>query len=409
MAGPTAGPSRAALEPIWGMAAKLMQMPGSTRSFVTLDGLRGIAALAVVTRHAPAFFSSISIYVLPLDGSKVPILVGPFRESYLAVDFFFALSGFVLAHAYGDRLRRGMSATRFMTIRLIRLYPLYFFALLISLPLFLWGFARGGIDPTYPMGNWLFAVLFLPSLASHSLLFPLNVPAWSLFYELLANAAFGLIGRFLDNTLLLSIVIFSGLVLLFAVYFGWLGFGASGSGELDIGFLWRGFGAGAARVTFSFFAGILVFRVWKNYHLRFNVPSVFVVAALMAILVANPPDRFQAAFDLVATLLVFPCLIFLGASSVPSWLPSRLFKWIGAASYAIYVLQAPLYDLTSHAVAHLNGRNLSELSWTWGVAFVVFVLGFATIADKYFDRPVREKLSASLRTSAKAAAISGPI
>src|SRR5665213_808430 len=199
-------------------------MSESTRSFVTLDGLRGIAALAVVTRHAPAFFSFISIYVLPLDGSKVPIPVGPFRESYLAVDFFFALSGFVLAHAYGDRLRGGMSATRFMTIRLIRLYPLYFLALLISLPLFLWGFARGGIAPTYPMSNWLFAVLFLPSLASPNALFPLNYPAWSLFFELLANAAFGLIGRHLENTLLLSIVMFSGLVLLFSVYFGWLGF-----------------------------------------------------------------------------------------------------------------------------------------------------------------------------------------
>jgi peptidoglycan/LPS O-acetylase OafA/YrhL len=56
-----------------------------------------------------------------------------------------------------------------------------------------------------------------------------------------------------------------------------------------------------------------------------------------------------------------------------------------------------------------RGATLAELLWTWGVAFVVFVLGVATIADKYFDRPVREKLSASLRTSAKAAAISGPI
>jgi peptidoglycan/LPS O-acetylase OafA/YrhL len=369
-------------------------MLGGTRSFVTLDGLRGIAALAVVTRHAPAFFSSISIYLLPLDGSKDPISVGPFRESYLAVDFFFVLSGFVLAHAYGDRVRGKMSAARFMTIRLIRLYPLYFLALLISLPLTVWRFARDGFDPSYPISNWIFAVLFLPSLASPTL-FPLNVPAWSLFYELLANAAFALIGHHLKNSLLLLMVIFSGLVLLLAVYFGWLGFGASGNGEMDIGFLWSGFGAGVARVAFSFFAGILVFRTWQIWHPRIriiNVPSILVVASLTAILAANPSNRFQATYDLVATLLLFPILIFLGASSVPSWLPSRLFKWIGAASYAIYVLQSPLYDLTSRAVAHLKVDDLSQMPWTCGAAFLAFALGVATVADKYFDHPVREKL-----------------
>jgi hypothetical protein len=94
------------------------------REFTTLDGMRGIAALAVVTRHAPLYFESVSIFVQsPM--AKAPIAVGPFFESYLAVDFFFALSGFVLAHAYGHRLATGMSPGRFMAIRLIRLYPLY--------------------------------------------------------------------------------------------------------------------------------------------------------------------------------------------------------------------------------------------------------------------------------------------
>ena len=74
------------------------------RSFVTLDGLRGIAALAVVTRHAPYFRN-------------------PFFESYLAVDFFFVLSGFVLAHAYGQRLRGNLSILDFVKIRIVRLYP----------------------------------------------------------------------------------------------------------------------------------------------------------------------------------------------------------------------------------------------------------------------------------------------
>ena len=373
---------------------------GRTRSFVTLDGLRGVAALFVVARHAPTFFSSVSIYVLPSpEVAPIPMSIGPFFESYLAVDFFFALSGFVLAYAYGDRLRGGMSATRFMTIRLIRLYPLYFLALLIALVPFLWGLAHGGNDSAYSMSNWLFAVLFLPSLAS-PYLFPLNGPAWSLFFELLANAALGLFGRHLKKSLLLLIVTFAGSALLFAVYFRWLGFGSAGLGAMSDGWQWRAFGAGVVRVAFSFFAGILVFQTWKIWHprIQINVPPIFLVAALSAVLVANPPDRFQAAFDLVATLLVFPILIFLGASSAPSGLTSRLFRRIGAASYAVYVLQSPLYVLSNLVVAHFKGGSLSShLPWTWGAAFMVFVLAVAIIADKYFDRPVREAISSYLR------------
>jgi len=83
--------------------------------FEALDGLRGVAALSVVAAHVYFLFG----YAFPsID---------------LAVDFFFALSGFVLAHAYGERLRGGMGAGRFMLLRLIRLYPLYILGTTIGL------------------------------------------------------------------------------------------------------------------------------------------------------------------------------------------------------------------------------------------------------------------------------------
>jgi peptidoglycan/LPS O-acetylase OafA/YrhL len=108
-------------------------MDQAKREFTTLDGMRGIAALSVVTRHAPLDLESVSIFVQsPM--AKAPVSVGPFFESYLAVDFFFALSGFVLAHAYGLRVAKGMSAGNFMAIRLIRLYRLYVVALLRAAP-----------------------------------------------------------------------------------------------------------------------------------------------------------------------------------------------------------------------------------------------------------------------------------
>ncbi len=57
----------------------------------------------------------------------------PIQDGGLAVDLFFALSGFVLAHAYEQKFERGMTAFDFMKIRFIRLYPLYILALFISL------------------------------------------------------------------------------------------------------------------------------------------------------------------------------------------------------------------------------------------------------------------------------------
>jgi peptidoglycan/LPS O-acetylase OafA/YrhL len=361
------------------------------RAFVTLDGLRGIAALAVVTRHAGVLFSSVSVYVARPGGSVDP--VGPFFESYLAVDFFFALSGFVLAHAYGERLRKGMSPTRFMTIRIIRLYPLYLVALLLSIAVTTGNeLIRGGITVATLL-DIAFALLFLPSPAS-PFLFPLNLPAWSLFYELLANAALGFIGRHLKTPLVFTISSIAGIILLLSVHLQWLGFGVT-AGAMNHGFEWHGLGAGLARVTYSFFVGILIFRTRTFWRPATNVPSLVVVAALSVVLTANPPEQLQAAFDLVTTLVVFPCLIFLGACSTPPRVLARPFMWIGAASYAIYVLQVPIY-LFVLGVFIVFGRSLADLSWTWGLGFVAFIFGVAIVADRFVDKPVREFLSASL-------------
>jgi peptidoglycan/LPS O-acetylase OafA/YrhL len=368
-------------------------MAKSKRSFVTLDGLRGIAALAVITRHAPAFFASISIYVQP-PGEKALVPVGPFFESYLSVDFFFALSGFVLAHAYGRRLRAGMSSLDFMTIRIIRLYPLYLLALGISVVPYLLALIMGAGNTSFSTVaiNLVSAILFLPSPASSSL-FPLNGPAWSLFFELLANGCLALIARRLGNITLLSIVVTAGLVLAGGVAAGMFGFGAAGSGAMADGFEWRTLGAGCLRVAYSFCAGVLIYRIWCSWRPPINVPSLAVFAALIAILVSHPPERYQAAFDIVITILIFPVLIWFGASSVSSSFAARLFTLLGAASYGVYVLQVPLYSLTFRVLTRVH-VDVDHLGWPLAVIFVVFVFAVAVIADVYFDRPVRAMLTA---------------
>lgn len=85
-------------------------MPRATarRTFHTLDGLRGVAAGTVLIYHFPSLWSPASA-----------------PSAYLAVDLFFLMSGFVIEHAYGQRLATGLGVRRFLLLRLIRLYPLY--------------------------------------------------------------------------------------------------------------------------------------------------------------------------------------------------------------------------------------------------------------------------------------------
>ena len=364
----------------------------SRRDFVTLDGLRGIAALAVATRHAPDFFYSISILIQPEDSTKPPIPVGPFFESYLAVDFFFVLSGFVLAHAYSERLLSGLSPVRFMTLRYIRLYPLYCLGLLISSSCVIEQFMSSKLGQTTFDASCIslvFGLLMLPSPASGFVLFPLNSPTWSLFFELYANWCYALVGRHLRTR---GLAVFVGSVavgMFFAVNRGWLGFGNAEIGALDDGFEWQGFGAGLLRVLYSFFAGVFVFHIWKASPLRPNVNPLFIVGALIAVLMANPAKEYWIAFDLTATLIVFPGLIFVGASSVPSGPMARVFLCLGAASYGVYVLQVPIYELL---VGHLRGAP-SELSWIWAPLFITVVFSLAAVADKHIDKPLRTALS----------------
>ncbi|MEI9986891.1 MAG: acyltransferase [Aliidongia sp.] len=315
------------------------------RTFVALDGFRGIAALCVAFGHGRFLVA----------GAPTPF----FAESYLAVDFFFVLSGFVLEHAYGGALRSGMAPGRFMLLRLIRLYPLYGLALLLSGLLAVVQQVYGPAGAPAPLGDWLSGLLLIPSPASPDFLFPLNIPAWSLFFELLANLAFALAGRWLRTGAVAAICASSVLLLVMANGFGWLGFGGAGGG-MNVGVDWASIGGGGVRVTFSFFAGVLLYRLRQQQPRPVRVPLIVLVAILLAVLAAYPISGYQVEFDLVATLAVFPGLVFLGAHVVPGKRTSVVLHWLGAVSFGVYVLQ--MLCLHGGAVG-VGDQRWRALSW----------------------------------------------
>jgi peptidoglycan/LPS O-acetylase OafA/YrhL len=371
-------------------------MAGAKRTFVTLDGLRGIAALAVLTNHASLFFTAVSVTLKFDDSTNSQLTIGPFFESYLAVDFFFGLSGFVLAHAYGQRLSQGMSAIQFMMIRLIRLYPLYILALAIVALIESRQLAHGGTTYLQFANNFIPAILFLPSpsLNGDSVLFPTNGPAWSLFFELAANLCFALTAATLSNFKLGLTVLSAGLILVGTVSFGYLGFGTSG-GAMDAGFDWQSFGGGLVRVAYSFFAGVLIYRIWCIWRPPFKIPSAAVVLVLIGILVAHPSEQYQAVFDIVVTIAIFPALIWLGADTAPTGLMAAAFSWLGTASYAVYVLQVPLYGMSVTVLRKIFG-DTNDFGLSYGVLFAAFVFVVAIVADRYVDRPLRSFLTKRL-------------
>ena len=226
-------------------------------------------------------------------------------------------------------------------------------------------------------------------------LFPMNLPAWSLFFELVVNFVFGLAGKQL-NTLILALVIFgASLTLMLAVSFGWLGFG-TGYGPMDAGPGWP-IGAGLVRVSYSFFAGVLTHRLWKVHGPKIVLPPTIVVVALCAVLAVYPPESYQVGFDLLATLIVFPAIAFLGASSITGTYTSCLFTFLGNLSYGVYVLQVPLYGLMFSVISKVMGQQFGGVSLILGAISITFVAGVAIIVDRYFDRPVRRKLTDFLR------------
>jgi peptidoglycan/LPS O-acetylase OafA/YrhL len=143
--------------------------------FLALDALRGVAALIVAEFHYRVFFSNVF-----------------FTHSYLAVDLFFMLSGFVLSFAYQQRLDSGYSVSTFLKTRAVRLYPLYFAGLIFGVVARVWTVREHGHTL---QGGFLLpfacSLLMLPVIAGpgypNPISFPFNFPMWSLFFEMVAN------------------------------------------------------------------------------------------------------------------------------------------------------------------------------------------------------------------------------
>ncbi len=338
--------------------------------FSTLDALRGVAALLVVQVHLPFLFARHM----------------PFPNANLAVDFFFMLSGFVLSFAYGERLADGWPQRFFLRDRLIRLYPLY----LLSLPLGLLRLLLLAPAEGIPLSHGgtaalvLLALLFLPAplllRAGGPYAFPLNLPSWSLFYELLANLLHALLLR------RPSLIRLTALVLLLAISFCGMAYARHFA---NFGPYKGEIGAGIVRVSLSYTYGMLLFQLWRGGRLPKVGSSILAALLLVAVLVFPVLHGHNLLFEAVAILLLLPCAVVLGANAAPGkrWLP--LFSLLGTTSYAVYVFHVPLYAVYTVLWRVLLHGKPADHAPVAGLLYLVLLLGFAYAADRFYDIPVR--------------------
>jgi peptidoglycan/LPS O-acetylase OafA/YrhL len=345
-----------------------------TRVFHMLDGLRGIAAICVALHHL----------------ARWPIgLRDPVPQAALAVDLFFVLSGFVLAHAYQGKLDAGVTSGEFMRLRVVRLWPLYILGTCIKLCAILVMISQGEAWSLAGAGwSFGFALFFLPTplvLSASGVLYPLNGPAWSLFFELAVNYVWVALARRSRVVVLATVCL------------------ASMLGLLAFGFSEDTFPGGLPRVGFSFFAGILAYAAWKRWPSPWRVGTwvgPIALVAVVAVFAAPVSDSMRAAYELCAVAL-FPAFIWASAKIAIDGVPRATMSLLGAASYGVYALHDPLFFAMMNFgwLGPLRGLPAPLVS----ALILVMLFGLTLGVDRAFDRPARRWLLARLSRRASRA------
>jgi len=344
------------------------------RSFHALDGLRFVAAVVVVTRHLPD-----------------PTLRHWLPGSYLAVDLFFCMSGFVLAHAYQARLMSSaMSFGDFMRVRVVRLWPLYLLGTAIGALLSAFLIYRAGSGAAlWQAWAWslLFSVLMLPTPGWAALgiwCFNFCWPAWSLYWEMLVGSIYALIAPRLSMV---------GLSIILAVGAGLLALTGFMCGSLDSGAALERFAAGGMRVLWSFFAGVAVYRIWqKGWVPGWRCPFWISAFILIAILAVDPASG-RWPFDVVAAILFFPALVLASLGDVPRAFETPLAQ-LGGVSYALYILHAPLIKWSDN-LSTLAGHPMSAAGVWPSLAILCAAIVIAAVVHATFDKAARTWLGAA--------------
>ena len=369
------------------------QARSSSQRFYVLDGMRGIAAIIVMLYH----------YI----GSGQSRLL---MNSYIAVDLFFILSGFVIYHAYAKALRDGIPAGVYANKRISRLAPTVAGGVVLGAIAMLIVFAETGraFNPLQFTLTHIGHFAFIPALSDYEIpangtleLFPSNPPLWSIFYEFVASIAFIWIARLPKWRLVGTCLAAFSLYLFCCLALARL----SGNGlTANVGWSHQTFFFGFPRVFSAFLAGIIIYRLVQNpagpaarYLPRFTglMPTLIVFAVTLGILMF--PVYAKGAYQFIAIGLLCPLLILIGARVQPGslWL-TGVCERLGLISFPLYCVHEPVRHLTGVLLRRTGLTDIpTELRVTLTVILALLVsIGLLWLLGQF---QARRRLSASLK------------
>ncbi|MEJ2902416.1 acyltransferase family protein [Pedobacter panaciterrae] len=352
--------------------------------FEILDGLRGIAAWAVVIFHFMEW-----AYTDPGQN-----FIG---HGFLAVDFFFCLSGFVIGYAYDDRIGK-MGVLEFFKSRIIRLHPLVIAGSILGLLAFLFD-PFGGHPELYNTGKIILTFLCslllipLPIIEDRGFnLFSFNAPSWSLFWEYIANVVYAFVLYNIKRSYLLLLTILAATAICLVSY---------RSGNLLGGWSGPTFWDGAARISYSFLAGLLIYR--SNWIIK-NKLGFISLAILLFLAFLMPSSKWNWLSEPFIVLFYFPLLIALGAGAILAPGLKKFCVFSGKISYPLYMTHyAVLWMFGNYYTSHkVSSMQLTLII----VAGLILLTGAAYLIMVVYDIPVRKYLS-NKRTAKRKGAPSG--
>jgi peptidoglycan/LPS O-acetylase OafA/YrhL len=358
----------------------------------SLTSLRGIAALAVVMQHFSATAEKHSAVSIP---SLVP-------HGYLAVDFFFVLSGYIMCYTYLAAFQRqGMAAYRpFLLRRVVRLLPLNIF---VTLALLLLGWASMqslGRNIFFGDVGWRDVIANLLMLQGLGVASNMNGPAWSVSAEFMAYLAFPVLAAFTfrKGRALAWAAAVLALAGLLAVALSMPRLGLAADDPLR----------GGLRCLTEFTLGMLAYRVATSGHRLIAWLGRDAVTA--SVLLAVPILLVLRIDFLVA--LIFPAVVVAAAQNrgrVDRALARPVLHWLGVISYSIYLIHNAFRPAALTALQALHPQPLGYApALVFALAGSLAVVPFAWLTYRWVELPSREWLRRHLLSPGSAAPPAGP-
>lgn len=368
-------------------------------SLPALTSLRFFAAMAIIAFH----FSLNNAAIIP------SYLYDIIKHGNMAVNFFFVLSGFVLAYTYLDKV---IDPRRFWVARFARIYPVYLLALLLSIPAYL-----TNLDTTtgYPIFRTITSLISELTLLQAWLPINscgINCPGWSISAEVFFYALFPLIGVYLAKFRMraLFLVVFSVWLTAIAINTPlWLAYSSMSNAAAKT--MFGDFIAFSPLLNLSaFIVGVATGIAFLHHKPTTSAKAISypvtlleigsLVLALVMIAYSGIPHallRTGIASPFFAAIIYS---LALGEGAIAKLLSNRILMILGEASYAIYILQVPISYWTRMLIKVTPLQHLGAMAYP--VLYLPIIIGFSILSFYLLEKPIRGKIIALFQNDSTA-------